>query len=58
MRVWLIIIGLLASIPLSSSLWAETSDLTFYVSSTVGNDHNSGTLTKPFLTIERARDAI
>jgi hypothetical protein len=58
MRVWLIIIGLLASIPLSSSLWAETSDLTFYVSSNVGNDHNSGTLTKPFLTIERARDAI
>jgi hypothetical protein len=58
MRVWLIIIGLLASIPLSSSLWAETSDLTFYVSSSAGNDHNSGTLTKPFLTIERARDAI
>ncbi len=58
MRVWLIIIGLLACIPLSSSLWAEPSDLTFYVSSSAGNDHNSGTLTKPFLTIERARDAI
>jgi len=58
MRVWLIVIGLLASIPHSSSLWAETSALTFYVSSSAGNDHNSGTLTKPFLTIERARDAI
>ena len=58
MRVWLIIIGLLASIPHSSSLWAETSALTFYVSSSAGNDHNAGTLTKPFLTIERARDAI
>jgi hypothetical protein len=58
MRVCLIIIGLLVSIPLSSSLWAKTSDLTFYVSSSAGNDHHSGTLTKPFLTIERARDAI
>ena len=58
MRVWLIIIGLLASIPHGSSLWAETPALTFYVSSSTGNDHNSGTFNKPFLTIERARDAI
>lgn len=58
MRIWLMIIGMLASTSLSSSLWAETSDLTFYVSSSDGNDHNSGTFTKPFLTIERARDAI
>ncbi len=37
---------------------AEASDLTFFVSSNTGNDLNPGTLNKPFLTIERARDAI
>ena len=58
MHICLIVIGLLASISSGSSLWAETSSLTFYVSSRAGNDRNPGTLTHPFLTIERARDAI
>jgi len=58
MRSCLIVIEMLASLVLGSPLWAGTSDLRIYVSSTAGNDHNTGTLTKPFLTIERARDAI
>lgn len=58
MRICLIIIGMFASLALVSPLWAETSGLTFFVSSSAGNDRNPGTLAKPFLTIERARDAI
>ena len=58
MRICLIVIGLLASISFGSSLWAEMSSLAFYVSSRAGDDRNPGTLTQPFLTIERARDAI
>jgi len=58
MRVCLIVIGMIASLALGSPLWAGTSGLTFYVSSSAGNDRNPGTRAKPFLTIERARDAI
>jgi Right handed beta helix region len=58
MRICLIVIGMCASVSLGSPLWAETSHLTLYVSSNAGNDRNPGTLAKPFLTIERARDAI
>ena len=58
MRICLIVIGFLASVSLGSSLGGETSGRTFYVSSTAGDDRNPGTLTQPFLTIERARDVI
>ena len=58
MRICLIVIGMIANLALGSPLWAETSNITLYVSSIAGNDRNPGTLAKPFLTIERARDAI
>src|SRR6185295_5872780 len=58
MPISVIIIGLLANFALGFTLCAEASDLTFYVSSSTGNDRNPGTLSKPFLTIERARDVI
>lgn len=51
------ITGLLAILVLGA-VSAEASDLTFYVSSSTGNDGNPGTISKPFLTIERARDVI
>jgi hypothetical protein len=57
MHISMSIIGFLASLALGV-LCVEASELTFYVSSSSGNDLNPGTLSKPFLTIERARDAI
>src|SRR5215217_942136 len=58
MHLCLIVIGFFASVFLGSSVGGETPGRTFYVSSTAGNDRNPGTLTQPFLTIERARDVI
>jgi hypothetical protein len=52
------IIGFIVYLTLGCPLYAEASGLTFYVSSSAGNDRNPGTLSKPFLTIERARDAV
>ena len=51
------VFGLLASLAFGLTT-AEASELTFFVSSSDGNDRNPGTISKPFLTIERARDAI
>lgn len=51
------IIGILSGLVLGI-LNANASELTFYVSASTGNDLNSGSLSNPFLTIERARDAI
>lgn len=58
MRTCLVVIGICVSLLLDSPLMAETSGLTYYVSSSVGNDRNPGTQAKPFLTIERARNEI
>ena len=58
MRISLRIIALLVNLILGGTLCAQASDLVFYVSSSSGNDLNPGTLSQPFRTIERARDAI
>ena len=50
-RKWLVVFSMLAGI--GSNLWAAE----FYVATT-GSDSNPGSESSPFLTFERARDAV
>lgn len=57
MTVLISVIGVCATLVVGI-LGAQASEVTFYVSSRSGNDLNPGTVGKPFLTIDRARNAI
>lgn len=57
MRIVMSVIVVFASLVVGI-LGADASEVTFYVSQSSGNDLNPGTVGKPFLTIDRARDAI